>query len=113
MAATKIECSQCGSHDYQLLDSSTGEVMCPFCRSHWTVPSLIQKTETEKFLELQSQQPRVVSDNTTETDKQLMSMLSGVFNLGGCLKRITSIVAGIIAIVVLVIVAIILYYVIG
>lgn len=113
METSGIECSQCGSHDYQLLDVKTGEVMCPFCRNRWIVPSLIQKTETEKFLELQAQQPRVIMDNTSETDEKIMDMLSGFFNLGGCLRQAASFVTGIIVLIVLVIVAIVLFRVLG
>lgn len=103
---TPIECSECGSHAYQLLDEKTGEVICLYCRSKWIVPSLIQKTETEKFLELQTQQPKLVVDNTTETDKKLMDMLTGLFsfNVGGCLRQALGVIIGIVVLIVLVVV---------
>lgn len=76
MTQIDVSCSQCGSGEYQLLDASTGEVVCPYCRNKWIVPELRQKSETERFLEEQAKQPRVIVDNTTETDKQLMDMIS-------------------------------------
>ena len=109
MPTSSIECSQCGSHDYNLLSSKTGEVMCPYCRNKWIVPSLIQKTETEKYLELQAQQPKVVIDNTSDTDKQLMDMFSNIFNLGGCLKQATSLVTGVIVLIIIVVAAIVIF----
>jgi uncharacterized Zn finger protein (UPF0148 family) len=78
MTAIEISCSQCGSGEYRLVDARTGEVTCLYCRNQWIVPELIQKTETEKYLVEQAKQPRVTYDNTSETDKQLMSVLSGL-----------------------------------
>lgn len=109
MSSPGIECSQCGSHEYELLSTKTGEVRCPYCRYMWTVPELIQKTETEKFIEQQAKQPRVVIDNTSETDEKLMDFLSGIFNMGGCLSQVRSIVMGIIALVLIIIIAIVLF----
>jgi len=106
MTSVHIECTQCGSEDYQLLDPKTGEVQCRYCRKRWIVLELVQKTQTEKYLIEQAKQPRVIMDNTTETDKQLMGMISGVLGLGGCVKRIFSLVIGLIILVVLIIVAV-------
>ncbi|MDR1796472.1 MAG: hypothetical protein LBR44_03360 [Clostridiales Family XIII bacterium] len=81
-----IKCDQCGADEYQLLDPKTGEVRCAYCRNRWIVPELIVKTETEKFLEEQSKRPVVVQDNSTETDQELMRMVSGLAagGLAGC-----------------------------
>ncbi|MCL1847328.1 MAG: hypothetical protein FWF91_05115 [Coriobacteriia bacterium] len=80
MPQIDIHCSQCRSGEYELLDAKTGEVVCRFCRNKWIVPELIQKSETEKFLEEQAKQPRVIYDNTTETDKQLMDLFGKMLN---------------------------------
>ena len=95
MASIETGCTRCGAEEYELLDSRTGEVRCKFCRNRWIIPSLIQKTETEKFLEEQAKRPQVTMDNTTETDKQLMDMVSkaaGAAASGG-ISRILRIVA--------------------
>ncbi|MDR1013412.1 MAG: hypothetical protein LBL86_00290 [Coriobacteriales bacterium] len=78
MTAIEVSCSQCGANEYRLVDERTGEVACQYCRSQWVVPELARKTETEKFLEQQAQQPRVIHDNTTETDRQLMGMIASL-----------------------------------
>ncbi len=117
MASVEIECPQCKANTYRLLDAKTGEVICDFCRSKWIVPSLIQKSETEKFLEEQAKRPQVVIDNTSETDEQLMQMISGLAGgalsggaraLGDMIKRVLLIVGGI---VLLVIILIVLFFV--
>lgn len=81
MTSVEIECSQCGSGEYRLLDARTGEVACPYCRNRWIVPELIYKNETEKFLAEQAKRPKVIVNNTTETDRQLMQTLLGILNL--------------------------------
>jgi DNA-directed RNA polymerase subunit RPC12/RpoP len=83
MAGIEIKCGSCGADDYQLLDANTGEVLCSYCRNKWIVPELIHKTETEKFLEEQAKQPRVVQDNTTDTDRALMSSVASLGSLLG------------------------------
>jgi uncharacterized Zn finger protein (UPF0148 family) len=83
MATVEVQCSQCGSGEYQLLDAKTGEVICRYCRNKWVVPELVVKSETEKFLEQQAKQPRVIQDNSTETDRQLMEMVSGLARSSG------------------------------
>ena len=88
MAIVDIECNQCGSNEYQLLDPKTGEIQCLFCRKRWLVKDFVQKTETEKFLEEQAKQPRIIRDNTTETDEQLMKMASGLMNVPGALSNL-------------------------
>ena len=80
MPQVDVRCSQCRSGEYELLDDRTGEVICRYCRNKWVVPELIHKTETEKFLEEQAKRPRIVMDNSTETDKQLMDMFGKVLN---------------------------------
>ena len=87
MPQVTVSCSQCGSGEYRLVSAKTGEVVCVYCRNQWIVPELIQKTETEKFLEEQAKQPRVIHDNTTETDKQLMDMMSGMVGAGAGAAR--------------------------
>jgi uncharacterized Zn finger protein (UPF0148 family) len=88
MAAIEVSCSQCGSGEYRVVDERTGEVTCLYCRNRWIVPELEQKSETEKFLEQQAQQPRVIYDNTSETDHQLMGVLSGL--VYGPLSRLSA-----------------------
>jgi uncharacterized Zn finger protein (UPF0148 family) len=114
----EISCSQCGSNEYRLIDERTGEIACQYCRSQWIVPELARKSETEKFLEQQAQQPRVTYDNTTETDKQLMEMVTSVASvasggfLAGCrasLTRIARVLVGIAVAVVVIVVAILVY----
>ncbi|MDR1082439.1 MAG: hypothetical protein LBL27_01045 [Coriobacteriales bacterium] len=83
MAGIEVSCSQCGAGEYRLLDARTGEVACLYCRNQWIIPELVQKSETEKYLEEQAKQPRVTHDNTTETDKQLMDVVSGLVGAAG------------------------------
>ncbi|MDR0346764.1 MAG: hypothetical protein LBH56_00085 [Coriobacteriales bacterium] len=114
MAAIEVSCSQCGSGEYRLVDERTGEVVCQYCRNQWVVPELARKSETEKFLEQQAQQPRVIYDNTAETDRQLMGAVSGIAGilsgrfLAG-LRRILRMVLLIAVIVLLIIIAIFVY----
>jgi len=108
MQAIELGCKKCGSEDFELLDAKTGEVLCNYCRNRWIEPSLIRQTETEKFLAEQAKRPQVVVDNTTETDKQLMDMITKAAGIsaGGCLKKIAkfAFIALIIAIVITVLV---------
>ena len=85
MAKTEIRCTKCGSLEYKLLDAKSGEVACRFCRNQWIEPALKRMSETEKFLEEQAKQPRVIYDNTTETDEKLMNMIGGL--AGGGIGR--------------------------
>jgi hypothetical protein len=78
-----VSCSQCGSGEYQLVDEHTGEIVCCYCRNRWVVQELAKKTETEKFLEKQAKQPRVIQVNTTETDEKLMGMLTSIAGSSG------------------------------
>jgi uncharacterized Zn finger protein (UPF0148 family) len=118
MAAIEISCLQCGSNEYRVVDERTGEVACQYCRSQWIVPELARKSETEKFMEQQAQQPRVTYDNTTETDKQLMEVITSVASvasggfLAGCratLSRIARTLVIVAVTVVVILVAILLY----
>jgi len=81
--------------------------MCPYCRKRWIVPALIQKSETEKYLEEQSKQPRVIVDNTTETDRQLMNMIAGLTGfpnaVGSVIRRIVTAAVGCLVVVVIII----------
>jgi uncharacterized Zn finger protein (UPF0148 family) len=121
MAAIEVSCSQCGSGEYRLIDARTGEVMCLYCRNRWIIPELVQKTETEKYLIEQAKQPRVTYDNTSETDKQLMSAVSGLagifssnilHSISRALRRFLKVVLLIIAVVVVALAAFIVirYY---
>jgi uncharacterized Zn finger protein (UPF0148 family) len=76
--AIEVSCSQCGAGEYRLVDPRTGEVACHYCRNQWIVPELAQKSETEKFLEEQAKQPRIIQDNSSKTDQQLMEMVTSV-----------------------------------
>jgi uncharacterized Zn finger protein (UPF0148 family) len=116
MAAIEISCSQCGSNEYRLIDERTGEIACLYCRGQWVVPELARKSETEKFLDQQAQQPRVTYDNTTETDQQLMSMITSMVSGGNLLRgafatlrRALRTFLIIIAIVAVVVIAILIY----
>jgi len=111
MATVEIQCSRCGADDYTLLDPKTGEVICTYCRNRWIISELAQKTETEKYLEEQAKRPRVVYDNTTETDQQLMQTIAGMAgitnSIGSIVGRVVKTIFVIIAITVFVIIAII------
>jgi len=103
MQAIEIGCSKCGSEDFRLLDQKTGEVICQHCRNRWIEPALIKKTETEKLIEEQAKRPRVVIDNTTETDKQLMDMISKVAGAatGGCARKASRVVVAVVVVVII------------
>jgi t-SNARE complex subunit (syntaxin) len=79
-----------------------------FCQNRWIISELIQKTETEKFLEEQAKRPQVVVDTTTETDRQLMDMIGGVFGAvtGGCMNRAIRLIALLIILVIVVIIGV-------
>ncbi|MDR2586749.1 MAG: hypothetical protein LBC23_00625 [Coriobacteriales bacterium] len=118
MAAIEVSCSQCGSGEYRVVNTQTGEVACAYCRNQWIVPELAQKSETEKFLEQQAKQPRIVRDNTTETDQQLMSAISGLASvatggffagLGRTVRRIITAAIVIVAVLVIAGVAFFIY----
>ncbi len=49
MAPQEINCSQCGASEYQIVDQTTAEVICLFCRNRWVVPSLKFDEEKEEF----------------------------------------------------------------
>jgi len=109
MEAIELGCKRCGSEDFELLDAKTGEVICRYCRNRWIEPSLIQRTETEKFLAEQAKRPQVVIDNTTETDKQIMDLITKAAGVatGGCAQRVIRLVT--IVLVVIVIIAIMFF----
>jgi len=106
MEAFEIGCRRCGSEDFELLDAKTGEMLCKYCRNRWIEPALIQKTDTEKFLAEQAKQPKVVIDNTTETDKQIMDMFSKVAGVAtsGCVNRVLRVAVVVIAAVIILVV---------
>ena len=101
--AIETGCKKCGSEDYQLLDARTGEVLCSYCRNRWVEPLFIQKTETERFLEEQAKRPQVILDNTTETDQQLMDMVSKAAGVatGGCVNRVARLIIVVVAVIIL------------
>ncbi|MDR2036139.1 MAG: hypothetical protein LBP91_05680 [Coriobacteriales bacterium] len=104
MSAIETKCARCGSEEYRLLDAKTGEVRCLFCQNRWIIPELVQKNATEKFLEEQAKRPQVIIDNTTETDRQLMDMLGGIFGAAtsGCVSRtIKTVVIGLVILLIL------------
>jgi hypothetical protein len=113
MTAIEISCSQCGAEEYQLLNASTGEVVCLYFRNRWIIPELIQKTETEKYLVEQAKQPRVTYENRTETDEQLMDIVSGLVGASGILhaigRALTRFFKVILAIIIVVIVVLIIF----
>ena len=95
MTNVHIECSQCGSDDYKLMDPKTGEVQCPFCRKRWIVVELIQKTETEKLLTEQTNQP--------------MSEPPGLPQLGGCAKAAIGVLIGFVVLVLIIIIGLMVF----
>ena len=103
-------CSRCGAEEYRLLDPKTGEVVCSYCRNRWIMPALIHQTETEKFLAEQAKQPRIIADNTTETDKQLMDAVTSVARVatGGFLSR--AIKGAAIAFAILILLGVLVFY---
>jgi len=106
MAQVEISCSQCGSNEYQLVNAQTGEVACRFCRNQWIESALIQKSETEKFLEEQAKQPRVIYDNTTETDDKILGIVRD-FSSGRPMWRANKILRRVIIIAVIIVVLIV------
>ncbi|MDR0349984.1 MAG: hypothetical protein LBH64_00330 [Coriobacteriales bacterium] len=108
MTAIEVSCSRCGGEEYRLIDASTGEVVCLYCRNRWIIPELIQKTETEKYLVEQAKQPRITYDNTTETDKQLMDVVSGLAGTSGLLSSIGRALTRFLRVVLVVIVIVII-----
>jgi hypothetical protein len=118
MASIEVSCSQCGSGEYRVVNTQTGEVVCTYCRNQWIVPELAQKSETEKFLEQQAKQPRIIRDNTTETDQQLMSAIGGLASvatggffagLGRAVRRVIITVCIIVAVLIVAGVAFFVY----
>ena len=101
MTQKTIECSGCGAEDYKLLNPTTGEVECRFCRRKWTVPELVQKSETDRFLESQGLQPQNVQGNATEAFQKSQENAADAKSTGadssarlpGCFKAIL-VVAG-------------------
>jgi hypothetical protein len=79
---------QCGSREYELVDASLGKVQCVYCKALRVEQSLIKKTETEKFIELQNQRPKVVY--AEPRDEEIMRSIFSVFALGslGGFRRI-------------------------
>ena len=75
MSQIEATCSKCGSGEYELLDAKTGEVACPYCHNMWIIPELRSQPEVP------DRQPAAVFNQQTETDRQLMSLLSGLINL--------------------------------
>ncbi|MDR2108193.1 MAG: TFIIB-type zinc ribbon-containing protein [Coriobacteriales bacterium] len=76
-----LSCPKCHSEEFSVEDTRTGQLRCAYCRNRWIDERFIQKTETERFLEQQAKQPRIVLDNTTETDRQLMQALGGLSSI--------------------------------
>ena len=111
MPAIEINCSQCGSEEYRIVDSRTGEVACNYCRNRWIIPELAQKSETEKFLEKQAERPQVIQDNSSETDRQLLNIFSSLFSgqIFAHLSRIARTILFIVAIIAVVIIAVLVF----
>jgi len=73
-----VECPCCHSESYQLIDQGTGLLRCDYCRNTWIDQHFIRLSETERFLREQAAQPKVVYDNSSQTDEQLMQMVTGI-----------------------------------
>jgi hypothetical protein len=88
-----------------------------YCRNQWIVPALAHKSETEKYLVEQAKQPRVILDNSSETDRQMMNAVSGLTSLlsfnflhsiGLALRRFLKVVLFAIAVVIVALAAFII-----
>jgi hypothetical protein len=75
----EVTCPSCHGETFTVLDDKTGVLRCAYCHNQWIDKNFIKVTETERFLQEQAKQPKIIIDNTTETDKQLMNMFSGLF----------------------------------
>jgi Zn-finger nucleic acid-binding protein len=90
-----ITCPRCHAEQFTVVDQTTGLLRCDYCRNQWIDSRFIKLSETEKFIAEQAKQPKVIIDNTTDTDRQLMEMIGGVMGGGllgqaqGCLTRFT------------------------
>jgi ribosomal protein L37AE/L43A len=82
-----VQCPVCHGEDYLVSDQKTGLLRCNYCRNTWIDEHFIKLTDTERYLIEQAKQPRVVVDNTTETDQQLMKMLTGFANVPAMLAQ--------------------------
>ncbi|MCL2806751.1 MAG: hypothetical protein FWD27_01090 [Coriobacteriia bacterium] len=102
MEAIQTGCKRCGSEEFELMNPKTGEVICAYCRNRWIETALIQRTETEKFLAEQAKRPQVTVDNSTETDKQLMDLMTKAAGAatGGCVNRVAKAVVLIVVVVI-------------
>ena len=95
--ADDVFCPRCHSEQFAVANANNGLLRCAFCRNLWIDERFIHKTETLKFLEEQAKQPRIVMDNSTETDRQMISAFSRLLGLGsspggflrGCLNTFT------------------------
>ncbi|MDR2197670.1 MAG: hypothetical protein LBO07_06890 [Coriobacteriales bacterium] len=73
-----VTCPSCHADDFTVIDESTGLLRCSFCRNAWIDEHFVKLTETERYLREQAKQPRVITDNSTETDRQLLQAVSGL-----------------------------------
>jgi uncharacterized membrane protein len=97
-------------------DAQKGLLRCDYCRNLWVDERFVQLSETERFLREQAKQPKVILDNTTETDRQLMSALGGLISIGSVgasigrtLKTVLMVVIALIVLVVIIVFAVTIY----
>ena len=93
-----VYCPVCHGESFCVEDPKTGLLRCNFCRNQWLDLHFQKVTETERYLQEQSKQPRIVYENSSETDQQLLKAL---FGLSGCVGKIGRIVKGVVSILVL------------
>jgi hypothetical protein len=96
-----------------LVDSSLGKVQCVYCQAMRVEQSLIKKTETEKFLELQNQRPKVVvSETALQRDDEMLRNFFSAFAFGGArrvMRKIKRLIIGLAILALLIVVLIIMY----
>jgi ribosomal protein L37AE/L43A len=97
-AVQEICCPTCHAEQFRLIDESRGQLRCEYCRNTWIDLRFKKVSSTERFLQEQAKQPRITFDNTTETDKQLLSLFTGLLNfpssrLATTLKIVGAVVA--------------------
>ncbi|MDR1421839.1 MAG: hypothetical protein LBI64_03120 [Coriobacteriales bacterium] len=84
----EVTCPSCHGEDYVVLDEQVGLLRCRYCRNTWIDERFIKLSETERYLREQAKQPRVLVDNSSETDRALMGTIMGAGGLFGRLGMI-------------------------
>jgi ribosomal protein L37AE/L43A len=97
-----VFCPRCRADAYTVEDTSTGLLRCTYCRNTWVDTAFRQISETQAYLEEQAKRPRVIIDNTTETDEKLMEAVSSAAtgHIPGIAKTIIGIVIAVMIMIV-------------